>query len=459
MNKLFLKLILISFLLCIPLIDILEPQIPAPYIKRFNPIRRFTVSNGVALRQKLNTAQPGDLIQLTNGTYLGTFVLHKAGTIENPIVIKGLGRVGFNGGFRVRARNNYIMGIEFSGGRTGIDLFCAECGAINNVIHDVVGSPGLGAWDYGANQVIYGNIIYKQVPNNNNPHNIYTQNRFTENGYKYFISNVVVDVATENTFNFHGYTEGGYTSGFHLERNVFANGTVLVGSTSNKEPDHHHLLRQNYFYKADARIGYHVPIQFKFQNNYLGRSTLRTEYMWGTGETTYTNLLTEPSEITGNTIVLPERFHMHLGTANSSQPAGGPRFRPGDISNNNRFIKPGKGFYSLNAGGLFYATITGIVDWRDYTQESGGMAFDINSVEVPSEPTKQFFIQNEYDPNRGFLVVYNWKKMQGITFQHPGTFDVFRVRQPFGPPVVTGTNSVRVPLSGEFEVFLVKDRN
>ena len=453
-------LALVGFLITTSFISDLNAQTSAPYLRSFNTIRQVNVSNTEELRKAINTAKPGDSIQLTNGTYAGLFVLHKAGTPENPIVIRAVNRVVFNGGFKIKAKNNYVMGIEFTGGNIpGVDLYCSDCGAINNVIHHQNGNIGLGAWNYGSGQVIYGNIIYQQIAKNNNPHNIYAQNKWSEFGYKYFVGNVIFDVATESSFNFHGYTEGGFNSGMHVERNVFANGALLIGSASREEPDHHHIVKQNYFYQSDARLGYKRPIQFKFQNNYLGRSSLKTEWLWGAGESTFAPLLAESSEITGNSIVFPLKYHWYLGTAVSGQPQGATRFRAGDVSDNNRFIKSSRLLNTLNVGGLFYANVGGLIDWRDYTLTSGGMVLDAHSTEAATEPTKQFYIQNEYAPARGFLVVYNWKKLKTINFQKQGKFGVFRVTSPFGPPVIIGTNSVNVPLTGEFEVFLVKSMN
>ena len=59
---------------------------PAPRIRN--------VANAADLQSALYSAQPGDIINLANGTYAGQFVMYVPGTAQNPIVIRGASQTG-----------------------------------------------------------------------------------------------------------------------------------------------------------------------------------------------------------------------------------------------------------------------------------------------------------------------------------------------------------------------------
>jgi hypothetical protein len=82
----------------------------------------------------------------------------------------------------------------------------------------------------------------------------------------------------------------------------------------------------------------------------------------------------------------------------------------------------------------------------------------------PSQP-QAILLPNRYDPSRAHLVIYNWSKAPtvevdaGAFAQDGDTLELFDPKNPFGPPVTTATRrngTIRVPLSGEFAVFLVR---
>jgi hypothetical protein len=53
-----------------------------------NP-RIVNVAVSSDLSNALNSAKPGDVILLQNGTYTGPFEINNSGTLSNPIIIRG----------------------------------------------------------------------------------------------------------------------------------------------------------------------------------------------------------------------------------------------------------------------------------------------------------------------------------------------------------------------------------
>lgn len=211
---------------------------PKPWLQVFKPIRQRyvsptgdesgeNVSRPMSFTKAIKSAKAGDLIWMLKGTYTGRFELSKKGRVTAPIVIRALpgNHVIINGGIRVNGAYTWIWGLEITdpkgvadaGG--GVILLASGGRAINNVIHGQLGGVGIAAWDHPG-QVVYGNIVYTQIPNSDNPHNLYGQNDFKRNGYKYVVNNMLLDAenATTQTFNFHAYTENGSVSGFDVEK-------------------------------------------------------------------------------------------------------------------------------------------------------------------------------------------------------------------------------------------------
>jgi hypothetical protein len=61
---------------------------------------------------------------------------------------------------------------------SGVRILAAGVHVLNNVVHHQTNKNGIGAWNAGAGQVVYGNVIYANGQGPNHPHNIYTQNDF-----------------------------------------------------------------------------------------------------------------------------------------------------------------------------------------------------------------------------------------------------------------------------------------
>jgi hypothetical protein len=449
-----------------------------PWVQTFTPIRTLYVSptgngdgsqgNPMGFNSAINSSLPGDLYWLMPGTYTGQRKFIRAGTSTKPIVWRGQSGAIINGGLELNASYNWVWGLEVKdtgglGNLDGITLYGNGSHAINNIVHDIKGRVGIGAWNTGSGQVIYGNIVYKQIPNNNNPHNIYTQNNYLTYGWKYFVQNMVLDSwdATQSTYNFHAYAQGSFYSGYHVEKNIFRRGKFLIGGTN--LPADHEVVNSNYFYDAPVLFGWSIPTQVTFTNNYVGKGFLDTRYFWGLGESKFT--IPGPSVYTGNSIMKPSGNHIQFRTAAylPNLCLGCPKIRSGDSFNSNTYSSPFNATFhadNYNAGTVSFTT------WKSLTQGAGN-PFDASSTVVQSVSDKVVVLKNEYESGRGNLAIYNWSLSSTKTvdlssiLQSGNSFKVLDPRN-MGTPVAQGvyTGPVNIPTSGkEFLALLVIKTN
>jgi hypothetical protein len=404
------------------------------------------------------------------GTYVGRFRLTRSGTAANPIVFRAIAgeRIVIDGAFEITGAHNWVWGFEITDptGRaaqdSGVAALAPGVHVLNNVVHHQANKNGIGAWNSGAGQVVYGNVIYENGQGPNHPHNIYTQNDFSTYGRKYIVENLILDAADVcgGCFNFHAYTEGGFIKGFHLEGNVVSNGRFLIGGYN--QPADNEVLIGNFFYDSQAQFGYARPTQVEFRSNFLARTTLDIQWYWGDGETVYTQ--PAPNVFTNNQIILPAGPHIRFRTSaylSSGRCEGCPRIRSVDVFNNNSYSTPFSATFFANNSSL------GTVDfntWKSATS-SAGRAFDANStvVAVPSG-AKVVLLPNDYEPGRGHLAIFNWSGLDDVTVdlssvvKSGAAFSLYPAKDVYGTPAVSGVYSgpMDVPVSGaEFSVFVV----
>lgn len=452
---------------------------PRPWFRAVTPLRQLYVSpNGTSdgrsaaspmnLKKAIDTAKAGDLYWLQEGQYRGAFELRQNGTEKNPIIFRGTPgkRVVVQGSFQLFGESTWLWGLEIMDPgavsiTSGVDLYAPGVRVINCVIHDQKGKVGIGAWQTGEGQVIYGNVVYKQIPKQNNPHNLYIQNDFAHMGYKYIINNVFLDAAdvTDLTYNVHAYTQNSLITGLWFEQNIVGNGIFLIGGFN--LPADHEVVKQNYFYKAPVQLGYRRPTQVRFQYNYLGRSELITQYFWGAGETQYKQ--TAPNIYSNNEILLPPAPHVDFSTSAFLGPDrcdGCARIRPVDIFDQNKYTSPFHArFYADNKN----LGVLGMNGWRNATA-AAGKRFDGNSAVVgaPRE-TKVVILKNDYEPTRAHVVVYNWSKAAKIridlgSYLRTGSrFTIYDAKKVFQAPILAGIYSgpIELPLGKEFGAFVI----
>ncbi|HEC22759.1 MAG TPA: hypothetical protein ENI95_07570 [Chloroflexi bacterium] len=431
-----------------------------------------TPDNPLSLEVAIRSAQPGDLYWLLEGTYRGAFELTRPGTETSPIIYRAYPgqHVRVEGGFDITADHNWLWGLEITDPEqvrpgAGVTLQAAGVHLINNYVHHVRGYNGIEAWNEGPGQVIYGNIVYlngydpgwlEDGSRQAHPHNIYTQNRFADNGYKYFVNNLILDsgLVCDDCFNFHAYTEDGYVSGFHLENNVIANGRVLIGGFN--EPSDNHRVIGNRFYNSNVQFGYRRPTQAWFISNHLFRSMLSIEWFWGAGETRFTQ--TAPNIFLSNTILAPEDVHIRFRTSaylEDGRNEGGPAIQPTDIFGRNIYSEPFSAYFYANG----QEAVLDFEGWQAATREAGN-PFDGDSevVPLPTE-TEIFLLPNEYEEGRAHLVIYNWGNEASVAVDlssvlpSGASFAIYRARDLYGTPEVSGTYSGPVSVSVEGEEF------
>jgi hypothetical protein len=457
------------------------PNGNVPWVQNFTPLREFYVApNGkgkgndkndpMDMDAAVKKGKPGDLFWVMGGTHTGRFILTKNGTAEHPIVFRSLpnAHVIINGGFIIKAEYNWIWGLEITdpsgiigtAASEGIALFKPGIHLINNVIHHHLGNNGIGAWNYGAGQVVYGNIVYENGQHAGHPHNIYMQNKYSLYGYKYIVGNIFADSDSvcDNCFNVHGY--GTHISGFHVERNIVINGRFLLGGSG--EPSDRNVVTNNYFYLSTVKIGWSMPTQVEFTNNYLFRTKLETNHYWGAGEKTFDQ--TGPNVYTGNEFVLSSGksgrvLFFRTATNNEARQLslGTARIRPNDVFDYNKYTAPFNAEFNANNIQIDFANLA---KWRNATAAAGN-AFDRNSSEIPA-PTgvKTVFLENEYDPNRFYVLIYNWDRRNQVILdmssllQVGSSFKIVGFKSIYGIPVISGTYLKPVTISTKGEEFL-----
>ena len=442
------------------------------------PEREFYVSpNGTGdgsfdtpmnLTTAINNSQPGDLYWLSEGIYSGFFVFQNDATKDSPIVYRAYPgqHVQVIGALKVEGAWTWIWGLDISDpdqtvDTAGVEVLSAGVHIVNNYIHHHLGNNGLAMWNTGPGQITYGNVIqYNGYDTDNHPHNIYSQNDFYQYGYKYYVNNIVVDSACGNCFNFHGYTEGGFITGFVLQDNIFANGRVLIGGY-NVPAEHEHVLN-NYFFNANMQFGYRRPTQTEFTGNKLYDSALLTEWFWGAGEVRY--IQTAPNVYTYNTILAPSDKHVTFGTSAytvNGRENGGPGIQPDDIWNNNVYSVPFNA--DFNAGGVT-TTATNLSEWQQLTADAGN-AFDTYSIEVPLPTVPEvILLPNAYDPTYTHGAIYNWGNTATVSVDlssiiAPGTsYIIYDARDMYGTPLASGiyNDSLNIAMDGiEYMVMVI----
>ena len=370
-----------------------------PWVQNFSPTRQLYVSkkgngpgtdalNPMNFDTAITMAMPGDLFWMQSGKYKGDFNLYRNGTSSKPIVFRALPghHVVIKGSIGIFAAYTWFWGLEITDPKgvalgqnvdSGVRMVAPGVHLINNVIHHQRDKNGIGAWDGGRGQVVYGNIVYENGQGeNHHPHNIYVQNDFSKYGYKYIVSNVFLDAASvcSGCFNVNGYaTLTGVITGIHLEKNIISNGRLLIGGYN--LPADNEVVVGNYLYNSQAQFGYARPSQVQFKDNYLARSYLMAQFFWGMGETLYTQ--TSANVFTGNEILLPpDNMHVNFRTSaylSTGRCEGCPPIHPTDIFNDNKYSTPFRATFQANNSPL---TTLGFTAWKNASVNAGN-SFDV----------------------------------------------------------------------------------
>ena len=404
-----------------------------------------------------SAVHPGDTIWLRAGTYGSggstRFTSNLSGTKDKPILLRGYPgeRARVNGGILAKGQYTWFWGFEIynsssqrviSGSLRPPGLYMLGLGqkAINLIVHDT-GHPGIGFWkEVGDGGEVYGCIIWgvgtfdtdKASWTDGRGSAIYAQN---QNG-----THLIKDVISFRnlTTGMKAYAEGGYVNGFTFEQNVtFETGDRLIFASGSSFPVHGLKVINNYTYRSPSeslppvRLGYADVDQYDavVTGNWFVNGT--------SPDGAFYDKRFRSMTVKNNVFV----------TSNKSVTWLKPSASPSYTWDNNKYYG-GSSSSAFNIDGSSYS----FNSWKSKT------GFDANSTFTSSRPTgvNAFVHANQYDPDRAYVVIYNWDKTNSVSvnlssFLQPGdNYKIVDVQNLFGSPVVTGTysgGSVSIPMN------------
>lgn len=131
--------------------------------------RLVKVASSSSLSAALSDAQPGDLIQLANGTYSGHFMTQRSGTSQLPIILCGSSDAILNGGsissvygLHLKGASYWkLVGFTVTNAQKGIMLDRASHNILQHVtVHDI-GNEGVHFRDFSSGNVLRDSHIYR----------------------------------------------------------------------------------------------------------------------------------------------------------------------------------------------------------------------------------------------------------------------------------------------------------
>lgn len=394
--------------------------------------------------------QPGDTIWIRQGVYNGAFVSRLMGSRALPIIVRGYPgeRVILDGNgigwqksalriegswtwyrdFEITNSNQYT----FANARShSVEVFGPHTKLINLVIHGTGQGPGF--WTQAVDAEIYGCIVFSNgwlAADRGHGHGIYTQNN---TGLKQIRDNMFFN---HFGYNFHAYgSSNSRINNYFVQGNVFFNGDFLAGGNT---PAQDIRIENNTFYRAPVGLGYGNPENknLVFSNNIVG-SHMVARY-W------------EGGRIHGNTVVPLDATVQDPGIAVYLRPNGGKA--DFDIDENTYTRGPAKdGFdFTFNSGeGVRAMRFQG---WQ-------ALGFDANSkyLNTARPYENQVILKgNEYDSNRGHLVIFNWQNLDEVevdllplNLRHGDVYEIRNIQNYFEETMsgIFDGSPVKVPMN------------
>lgn len=403
---------------------------------------------------------PMDTVWLRKGIYNGAFVGRVKGRPGKPVVVRAYPgeRVVLDGrGYSPKAVLTiegewaWYWGLEVTnsdpnrlstlpgsnhpedrGG--GISVSGANTKVINCIVHDA--GVGVGLTVSTPDVELYGTVIYNngwRAPDRTHGHSIYAQNR---DGQKRIRETILFN---PYSFNMHIYgSRRAFLNNFLLEGNIGFNGRWLVGGEG---PMKNITLRENLLYGNNAQLCYwNRPNEnLRLEGNYLPGVT--TALYW------------DRMEVRNNTFVRPgqqgERMSVSFWT-------------PEGLQNS---VFEGNTYYVLDP--KIQVLRVGRVDGPQVTdypfarlQSELGFEKTGRLIATPQgRPEKPVVLvrRNEYEPERGHVVIYNWPLLDevevDISMMHPRPGDRWTLRnvQNYFEEALSGVyegKPLRVPMKG-----------
>ena len=448
------------------------------------------------LQSAVDGSKPGDEIRLLGGDYEGRIRVSSGGNAEHPVVIRNEpGQAArLKGWIHVDegVPSVWIVGLDISPageaekGGVCIQMQGADVRAINNYVHDCARN-GISAWrpnrSAAPGQLAYGNVIARS------DHGVYAQNDYDEEGYKKFIRNLVLDSEAgckRNCFSFHGYTEHGSNSGIWVEESIVRGARFLIGGTNSRT--RHTVVKGNVFYAGSPQIAYTSPAQHDdVSGNVIYKSALTVGF-WATdgpSRLTGNEFMSAPPEAEMNDLrpvgagEAPAAVKDSDGKSHTTSPEKGKpqpaRFHPQDVIDGNVYLAPDGG--SIRSTWWFpdhrasCCKDKTLADLRADLQASGCARCEANGKTIAAPVSPRVFLwDNAYEKGRGELAIYSNAGSSGAgavsvpvdlskVLEAGAGYAIVRAADgPASTPVASGTyagGTVNVPMSGEFEAFLV----
>ena len=362
-------------------------------------------------------AKPGELVILKEGRYSGRFVSNVRGTLDSPIIFAGEpGKRTIIEGIYKEGEQDHALFIDQSRWvefrdleitassenrntlTSGLQIYGQNTKIINCIIHDT--GQAIFSSSAAINNELYGNIIYNngfysESYGRGRGHGIYVQN---QDGSKRIANNILF---FGYGFGIHAYTETGSIKGLNFERNVwFRAGASLEGSSLDGSSD-------------GILIGGATPVD---------RTKVIENYSWSPR---------------------PDSRNVRLGWGSTVE---------------NEFIEMKNNYFV----GIIY--VQGLWKAADIENNSFyGQPIHVSENDFPDNkysnelPDKNKIVlhENEYDPNRKDLIVYNWEDLDSVSvalgnFLNVGQkFEIYSVFDLWGEPVASGIYSgetIKVPM-------------
>ena len=448
MKKFFNEILPFIFIALIILVCVFNVD-AQPYIRSFDANRTVNVSNAAELNAAINSAQTGDQILLSDGTYSLSITM----TRQN-VMVKCPGHCIIIGQVKLQAINTWIWGLEvaWTGAGSFIDLAAPDTFAINNVISgsSVNGSVGISAFSQPGLRVISGNIIF------HTQHLMYIQN--TAPHELYVVGNTLIEPQGEpsNQRAIHEYTESpNKTENVKYIRNIVFTGQILVGGQVNATPNIGNSFDELVAYKSNTVFGYKRLDDTDITNSIYLKSTYDNQWFWGEGEVVYSPT---PITFTGNKFYnLSGGKHVIITTSAyiPGRVQCSPKFRSTDTFNNNEYYG---GFNSgLCANNVNDVQLAPLSLFQTKTQNAGNRFDNDSTVSASAIPDGYKLILNEYDSSSASLAVWNFSGSPTVNISLPQAASLYPAETPFGGSVVTlPSGPSALNQSAEFEAYYVK---
>lgn len=448
---------------------------PGAWYRPIPPPVQTRVVNNVSEYDSAYTASAnGDRIQFNAGTYVMNRIVQK------ELQFMASGHVQIKGKMRWKADNIFVYGME--------GTFPDE-----SSVSPVVLDGSVDAWVAAANNISFincwvhdfnldgrncilnpggnGGTLYYGSVFHDSRHILYLQNTRLEAPLwiaHCFVGDVETSVDPANAYNFHINSTGASANvqNVKIHENIVANGPNIyaAGDTQGGVSVQFamHEWKNNFLYRTSIRNS-NRPLEIIIDANHFyetlfewngggGSSHIGAQFLHGDNEAALVPLYVHNSIITNNLFHKPSDLNVVNYACRSSRYAtiGGREdgltpWRPpasGDQYDLNSFY----GFFrsSMHANGNNQINITSLASHRTITSGQGHQ-WDTNSTLTAGSPPDYYKIwQNDYDPDRAMIAVWNSDGIGTVPVTLSRAGDIYEIHDQWGTPVYSGGSSYNI---------------